>query len=139
MKHFCLLTLTLLFSFAVLKAQEPHATYYQNGQKKTQGNIDGKMKVGEWTYFHDNGKVMREGIYKEGHLYGNWNEYYKNGQLKSSGNYGIRGGEAVKHGEWTWYHKNGAKKMEGTYRLGTKTGVWEEFNTLGIVINKKTL
>lgn len=139
MKQLCLLTFVALLSFASLKAQEPRATYYENGQKKTQGNIDGNKKVGEWTYYHDNGKVMRQGLYKDGHVYGPWEEYYKSGQLKSKGGYGIQGDESVKHGEWVWYHKNGAMKMKGTYRMGTKVGTWEEYNTLGIVINKKTL
>jgi len=127
-----------VFAFALVPAQDgAFAQYYDNGKKKVQGNMDNGKKVGEWTYFWDNGSVMREGIYKDGLVYGVWKEYYKGGQIKSEGGYGIKGSDSVKHGEWTYYHKNGQPKIEGKYVQGKKVGLWTEYNTLGIVINKK--
>lgn len=136
-----LLSAILLFSvFSFAFGQTPRAAYYENGQKKYQGNVNGEMKVGEWTFYYDNGGVQREGLYKEGKPFGEWKEYWKNGQVKSEGSYGITGsGSAVRHGDWVWYHKNGAKEKEGTYHKGKKIGTWREFNTLGIEVKKVNL
>ena len=140
MKKYLLAAFFLCSAFAMAMAQTPRAAYYENGQKKYQGNVNGDMKVGEWTFYFDSGQVQREGLYKEGKPYGVWTEYWKNGQVKSEGGYGISGsGESVRHGDWTWYHKNGAKHKAGEYRKGKKIGIWREFNTLGIEVKKVNL
>ncbi|MBK9448704.1 MAG: hypothetical protein IPN95_04690 [Bacteroidetes bacterium] len=126
----------ILVSCSVSVAQTPTADYFENGQKKYQGNVQNGKKVGEWKFYHDNGQVMREGIYKEGAPFDLWKEYYRSGQVKSEGKYTIVKGEAVKQGLWTSYHKNGAKEFEGRYEAGKAVGTWFEYNTLGIEINK---
>ena len=98
----------ILVSCSVSVAQTPTADYFENGQKKYQGNVQNGKKVGEWKFYHDNGQVMREGIYKEG----------------------------APFDLWTSYHKNGAKEFEGRYEAGKAVGTWFEYNTLGIEINK---
>ena len=128
----------LLVSFVLLHAQQPYASYYENGQKKVQGNRDGDKKLGEWTYYYDNGAVMKKGVYQEGSPVGEWIEYWKNGQEKMVGSFVRKDGKSFKHGDWAWYHKNGAQKMSGEYRGGKKVGVWKEYNTLGIEIKKVT-
>lgn len=138
MKHYILATLMIFAGFSFAMAQKPHATYYENGKKKSQGNLDGSTKLGEWVYYYDNGNKKAEGVYKDGHKYGSWTTYYKNGDLKSEGNYAILGAEAVKHGDWTWYHKNGAVMKEGKFMKGKPKGLWKEYNTLGIETSKKT-
>ncbi len=139
MKNAVLIFILSLFSFALLPAQDGAvADYYENGKKKFQGNMSNGKKVGEWTFYWDSGSVKREGIYKDGNVYGVWKEYYRDGQVKSEGGYGVKGSESVRHGDWVWYHKNGQPKIEGAYRQGQKTGLWKEYNTLGIQISKKT-
>lgn len=140
MKKYLLALTLLLAAFGSSIAQTPKAAYYENGNKKYQGNADGEKKVGEWVYYYDTGQVQREGLYKEGSPYGEWKEYWKNGSVKSEGSYGIGSdGKSVKHGQWTWYHKNGAKEKEGSYNKGKMVGTWREYNTLGIEIKKVEL
>ncbi len=136
MKHLLHIMLLLLLTGTALMAQEPTAAYFENGQKKYQGNILGEIKVGEWQYFHDNGQVMREGVYQDGEPTGIWKEYYRSGQLKSEGKYVIVNKNGVKIGLWTTYHKNGAKEFEGKFEAGKQVGTWFEYNTLGIEVNK---
>jgi antitoxin component YwqK of YwqJK toxin-antitoxin module len=136
MKQCVHILLLLLVTCVVAFAQEPTAAYYENGQKKFQGNVEGEKKVGEWQYFHDNGQVMREGVYQSGEPTGIWKEYYRSGQIKSEGKYVIVGKNGVKHGSWTTYHKNGAKEFEGRFDGGKQVGTWFEYNTLGIEVNK---
>lgn len=125
-----------LCSVLLIKAQQPYAAYYDNGQKKVQGNRDGKTKLGEWTYYYDNGEVMREGVYQDGVPVGEWTEFYRNGQEKSVVAYVIKGEDSFRNGVWVEYHKNGAQKITGSYRLGRKAGLWKEYNTLGIEVKK---
>jgi antitoxin component YwqK of YwqJK toxin-antitoxin module len=132
-----LLALFLLATLA--QAQVARADYYENGQKKYQGNVDGDKKVGEWVYYYDNGDKLREGVYQDGEPVGIWKEYWKGGQVKSEGKYVIVKGEAVKQGLWTTYHKNGAKEREGKYEAGKPVGTWFEYNTLGIEVKKTVL
>ncbi|MEM7036075.1 MAG: hypothetical protein AAF570_03775 [Bacteroidota bacterium] len=137
MKKFCILLGFLLLTAFMVQAQDQRAGYHDNGKKKWQGNVIDGQKVGEWKYWHDNGQVQREGIYKEGKVYGVWKEYWRNGQVKSEGKYIVHNGESVKHGEWVYYHKNGAESAKGIFKGGKRSGIWFEYNTLGIQTKKK--
>lgn len=125
-----------LVSFVFAHAQEPYASYYDNGTKKVQGNRDGDKKLGEWTYYYDNGSIMKSGVYQNGSPVGEWKEFYRNGQEKMVGTFVVKGDKSYKNGDWVWYHKNGAQKTTGTYRGGKKVGTWREYNTLGIEMKK---
>ena len=88
--------------------------YYENGQKKGEGNYKEGKQDGLWTWWDENGKKKREGNYKEGKLDGLWTHWYENGQKKSEG--------TVKEGKLdglrTEWDENGhVTKME-TYRNG---------------------
>lgn len=48
------------------------------------------------TFFHDNGKIQQQGLYKKGKL----------------------------HGKWVSYNAQGNKVAEGTYENGAKVGTW---------------
>jgi antitoxin component YwqK of YwqJK toxin-antitoxin module len=135
MKHLATLFLILFAGIHLAVAQgDPSA--YDNGQPKFEGEMQNGKKAGEWKYFHDNGQVMRQGLYQSGEPTGVWKEFYRSGQMKSEGKFVIVGGNATKSGLWTTYHKNGAKEFEGKYANGKPVGIWFEYNTLGIEINK---
>jgi antitoxin component YwqK of YwqJK toxin-antitoxin module len=58
-------------------------TYYQNGQIECEGFLNGDLKVGKWSFYHENGKVFSNGQYGDnGNPIGVWIEYYDNGQIK---------------------------------------------------------
>jgi antitoxin component YwqK of YwqJK toxin-antitoxin module len=135
MKKLYLLIALMMLCFVGLQAQGK-GNYYENGQKKAEGEFVGGKKSGPWKFYFDNGDVMREGSYKAGVPVGPWKEYYKGGQVKSEGAYISAGGEAVKQGTWITYHKNGSKEKEGKYANGKPVGTWYEYNTLGNQIGK---
>ena len=76
--------------------------YYDNGQKKSEGNeINGK-KDGLWTEWHDNGEKRR----------------FSPGQKKSEINY--KNGE--REGFVTWWYENGQQESEGNNRKS----IWDK-------------
>ena len=86
---------------------------------------DGK-KVGPWVFYHDNGQLNKQGVYKDGKVEGPWVSYHGNGQLDSKGTYK----DGKREGFWVFYDKRGTKKFKehvlffdeetGTYKNGVK-------------------
>ncbi len=83
--------------------------YYQNGQKKMEGeyNIDGK-KHGKWVYWREDGKKWSEGYFTDG----------KDDKFRR-----------------TW-HENGEKHYEGRYKLGTRVGKWKFYDEKGVMVKE---
>lgn len=57
--------------------------YYDKSKQKirVRGEMRGNQKVGEWTYFHENGKIAEQGRYKENKRVGEWRKWDQNGKL----------------------------------------------------------
>ena len=61
--------------------------FYENGQKKEEGNFkDGKLD-GLYEQWHENGQKMGKANYKDGELDGLWAEWHSNGQKFAEVNY----------------------------------------------------
>ena len=64
--------------------------WYENGQKKEEGNYKDDKKDGFWTEWYENGQISAEGLYKNKKL----------------------------EGLVTFWHTNGKKKLEGIFKNG---------------------
>ena len=75
-----------------------------------------ERKEGYWIAYHENGKLMYKGDYKNGKREGSWISYWGNGQLSSKGNYK----NDKKEGYWIGYYSIGTinKRETGTYKNG---------------------
>ena len=74
-------------TFHVTGLKYKEILWYENGQKKLEGNyINGKYD-GIWTQWFANGQKFIEGKYNEDMLIGFWRQWYKNGEIFSSGVY----------------------------------------------------
>jgi len=81
-------------------------SYYENGQKRTEGTYkDGELD-GKWTRWHENGQKSSEGTYKDGKEDGLWTLWYENGQKESERTY--KDGEL--DGLWTYWDEDGNKR-----------------------------
>ena len=90
-------------------------SYYENGQKRTEGTYkDGELD-GKWTRWHENGQKWMEGTYKDGDLI-NMTEWYENGQKNSE----VTFKDGKEDGMWTGWHDNGQKECESTFKDGKK-------------------
>jgi len=61
----------------------PIRTHYPNGQLECEGFINKELQVGNWIFYHENGKLFSKGQYDDnGNPNGVWIEYFDNGQIK---------------------------------------------------------
>jgi antitoxin component YwqK of YwqJK toxin-antitoxin module len=84
-------------------------------------------KDGHWASYYANGQKRSEGSYRLGQKEGRWIQYWPNGNKKSEATF--VGGKNT--GIYTCYYENGNKQWEGYYNPirgnsadGTKQGVW---------------
>ena len=56
--------------------------YYENGQIKSEGNYkkDGAL-YGRWVEYYPDGRIQKEGSYKDGKQAGKWTEYDEDGNI----------------------------------------------------------
>ena len=100
-----------------------HTEYYDDGQKKEEGNYKDGEKQGLWTTWYENGQKKAEINYKDGKLNGLSTDWYENGQERSEGNY--KDGEA--NGLMTGWHPNGQKWKEISLKDGKPHGLETEW------------
>lgn len=105
--------------------EETSEEKYPNGAAKSRGQVlqdqnDNYVKVGLWTFWHDNGQKSEEGEYKDGERSGDWMYWRENGKKLKEGKF-TNGKET---GVWTYWYENGRKDFEGENRHGKRFGVW---------------
>jgi len=99
--------------------------FYENGQKKLDGNYRNGLMNGKWTYYHENGQIYVQGRFIDG----------DGSNLSELSGVPFNG----RTGRWNVWFKNGQKESEGTYRNGNLIGkfeiwlddgtkVWEHYN-----------
>ena len=151
------------FSFG----QSAYTENYGNGTKKCEGfynaavNIsetDSKevkaqklasaIKVGKWSYWHENGQLNAEQFFTNGTPSGVWKSWYRDGKQEfvidfNTGNStywfqnGVKSEEGKmlpsmqKDGAWVGYYESGKKNYDGSYRNGQKDGLWNWYDEQG--------
>ena len=123
-------------------------TFYNlNGNIESQGNMQGKNKIGKWIYFHKDGEsVMIEENYTNGKLEGAYKTFYPDGKPTVIAHYknGKLEGKYLRYSiknkvyEDFTYHlgklnghaiyydrRTGEKLEEGDYKNGVKIGIWK--------------
>lgn len=95
--------------------------FYENGQKKSEGEYLNSKKVGEWVYYYPDGKIEQRGRFdRNGKPDGEWIWYYNNGNIWRQENY--LSGE--REGEYREFDVNGREIVKGQYIENEETGVW---------------
>ena len=85
-------------------SKEPTKVFYQNGQLKEIGFIEGGKKIGEWNYYSDKGIKLAQC------------EFNSLGQ---------------KHGEWLIWDTTSTLKAQMFYKNGIRKGKWEIYDEHG--------
>jgi TonB family protein len=118
--------MTGTFTSKRCKNKEGKFTYYhENGKKLSEGVFHNNKPVGEWSGWHDNGLIESKRKYNEvGLATGFWQEWYPDGTVKDEGNY-ING---KKQDEWKWYFENGQVSSREIYNEDKldKIEFWDE-------------
>ncbi|MEO0896315.1 MAG: energy transducer TonB [Bacteroidota bacterium] len=92
-------------------------SYYMNQQLRSREQfIEGRYRraIGEFYYFHPNGKRSKTMAYQNGMREGSYREWYESGHLKERGNYL----QDKLHGLQESYYENRQLKRSRTYRKG---------------------
>lgn len=80
-----------------------HIAWQSKNAKEHEGTQINGISQGEWTYFHDNGKLSARGHYVNDRREGEWIYYHKNGNLHSSGHYVNNNTEGI----WQYWNEKG--------------------------------
>jgi len=100
------------------KADGLYTSWYENGQKESEGNWKDGKQDGLWRFWFSTGQKEQEGTYKDGKLVGLWTFWFSTGQKWSEKTYK----DDKENGLGTAWYKNGQKKSEGTYKDGWPHG-----------------
>jgi antitoxin component YwqK of YwqJK toxin-antitoxin module len=73
--------------------------------KRSEGRQKYGREEGQWSYFHENGRLERQGSYASG----------------------------MKSGVWTGWYPNGAVMRRGSFLGDQPDGLWEEFHPTGVI------
>jgi antitoxin component YwqK of YwqJK toxin-antitoxin module len=100
----------------------PHARFYANGMKRSEGGYKNGKKAGFWTLFHPNGNKQSEATFVDGQYSGYYVSYHENGNKFREGYYNEAAGNSAdgrKEGIWHQYLPDG-KTIEWriTYKRG---------------------
>lgn len=86
---------------------------YDSGSIALEGEIERRLRVGDWKHYYPNSELMAEGVYISSEKEGPWIFYYANGEIKSKGDYH----EDLKNGTWEEYDRDGLM-VEIIYKRG---------------------
>jgi hypothetical protein len=106
---------------------ELQTSYYDSGQKMSEGKMWDGLEIGEWTSWHENGNVQSIGHYLEGQKDSLWQWHDEAGILTGSGMYD----RDVEHGTWMHYYPDGVVSDSGSYLEGLQEGLWKYYHENG--------
>jgi len=103
--------------------------HYPNGQKKSEGNWDDGVPVGNHFAWHENGNKEYEMIVVDDSMEMT-TSWYENGQMESTGSRSST--HYLEVGLWTQWFENGNKKSEGSYKgEDGRDGEWRYWHSNG--------
>jgi hypothetical protein len=81
----------------------PFELSYDNGSPALSGELEKKLRIGEWNHYYPNGALMANGLYVSSEKAGSWSFYFADGSIKSKGEYR----DNLKEGQWEEFDKEG--------------------------------
>lgn len=105
---------------------------FEDGKPKRQYQVSvftgaNERYDGEFKEWHPNGKLWKQGAYKNGNAVGEWKYWHENGTLAKSGHF--KGGQL--EGVWIYQRPDGAKSREETWIEGMRHGVSKTYDSSG--------
>ena len=95
--------------------------WYPNGKLWKQGNYKEDKREGPWKFWHENGTLAKSGDYKAGHMEGGWNCQRADG-TKSREEHWSAG---RRDGVWKYYDATGSRLLQQQqYKQNTPEGTW---------------
>lgn len=131
MKRIVLIAFLAVLTFGCSQKKVVEATY-ENGNPKVVKYYHKKgsdLVLDREVVYYENQQKKIEGEYKNQLRYGKWKAWYENGTIWSEGEYknGKRNGIGIS------YHENGKKYIEGMYLDDVRVGTWRFYDTTGVM------
>lgn len=150
--------LSVLFFVTVLDADGQDTLFYQTGEVKGIGLLEGEKRHGRWEFYFPDGTLNSIFYYQNGVLDGeqlNFDEfgrlavkekwvkglredtafsYHPSGQIRSIGFYE----DGVYAKSWTYYYESGLPERIGYYKDGLPDSVWTFYHENGKIWQKGT-
>ncbi len=101
-----------------------YSEFHANGNIMKNGIYENGKKQRRWTCWHDNGKIWYINSYLDGILHGECSSYRGDGGIEFKGEYN----NGIKCGEWEINHDNGNRDEHGSFKDGLKDGVWHRYH-----------
>ncbi len=98
--------------------------YYPNGGAKSKITFKGGVANGYAIFYHKNGNVSEEGLWKINRWVSKYKLYYEDGQLNYDFNYNESG---KREGNQLYYHPNGQIMFQGNWKEGKESGELKEY------------
>ncbi|POY36347.1 hypothetical protein C3K47_11405 [Solitalea longa] len=139
------------------KLSGPYLSYYSSGYPAGKGNFNNGEKVGEWTYYDENGKLSKTENHTDSKNF-TFKSFYDNGFIAQEGafendnytglikNYSKSGAlsrelTAVNNqieGKMTNFYDFGNKRSEVSYTNGQREGIYTNYHLNGAIFNTGT-
>jgi antitoxin component YwqK of YwqJK toxin-antitoxin module len=134
MTRILLATILVAITFGCSRNEVVESTY-KNGNSKVVKYFHkkgGDLLLDREVVYYENKQKKMEGEYKDELRTGLWKAWYENGILWSEGEYkdGKRNGIGIS------YHKNGKKYIEGVYRDDFRVGAWHFYDSTGVLVKE---
>ncbi|MGD2093187.1 MAG: prolyl oligopeptidase family serine peptidase [Candidatus Aminicenantes bacterium] len=129
-----------------------YSRFYENGQKRCEGNFLEGKKDGKWLYWYENGAKEMEAEYVKGNPHGEWTYWDKDGEKKGEGDFFYGTGmwrqwykgekkerieryqKGDRHGNWPYWYENGKIRYQSEYKYDKPDGRWSGWTKYGNVI-----
>ena len=139
---------TVIKEFNAANAIAKVKYFTKKSQLVSEGGMDGKLRIGEWVYYHKKGNsIMTRESYSNGEISGAKITYYPNGEvaeelnflngkMNGTNKYFAPNGTLLKDliyannkldGNAIYFDERGQKSIEGVYRDDKKHGVWKYY------------
>jgi uncharacterized protein len=112
------------------------STYYRNEPGdllKNRMHYENGIRDGLTQNFDKDGKVLREGNYKDGKRDGQWLLKYDQANTKYVGSFK----DGKREGEFKEFRKDGTVRSVGYYRDDKKSGIWKQYDKSGKELEQK--
>jgi len=137
---FCKIVFILLIGIVACKPRPENRVVeesWPSGREKTvrfyRENGD-KKELSREILYYENGQKKQEGEYRNGERHGKWAHWYENGNLWSEGEFKNN----LSHGYRKVYHPNGKLYYEGKFKDDKQTGTWKFYDEEGRFIKEET-
>lgn len=107
--------------------------YHANGKLKHIGEYSDNKEIGTHKWYFDNGEIEAIENYTTGKFDGEYKEFYKNGKPSSETSFS----NGLQNGLTKYYREDGSLHSQGQFKNGDRDGIWKYYNEQGDILGEE--